>query len=200
MPAPQQMLEKRASEPAPRRYGPLWPQGDNCVFCPEPELLEKDGLTLSRELTTRKMKTYMRGKPTDYNNKCVFYTRAEDRINALSSPATDWACLYNKYSIWHLWPNKRMAAANAGVNDFYGIYEKDNWLYKIVEVQQTSPPRTGAPYPTRYFQAMSEAMAESCTGEVVILSERPETIHEAYSTRQPGQLDFKNIWGDRVFC
>lgn len=100
MPAPPQMLSKRAGEPNPRRYGPVWPQGNNCVFCPEQEMLEEDALTTIRKLTPRKMKTYMRGTPADLNNKCVFYTRAEDRVAALSSPATDWACLYNKYSIW----------------------------------------------------------------------------------------------------
>jgi hypothetical protein len=99
MPAPATILSKRA-EPQPRRYGPLWPQGNNCVFCPEPPLLEVDALTLVRQLTPQKMKTYMRGTPADLHNRCVFYTRAEDRLSALSGAATEFACLYNKYSIW----------------------------------------------------------------------------------------------------
>jgi hypothetical protein len=93
-------LSKRAAEPLPRRYGPLWPQGNNCVFCPEQEVLQDDAMTLLQRLNAQKMKTYMRGTQADLINKCVFYTRAEDRIAALSGPATEWACLYNKYSIW----------------------------------------------------------------------------------------------------
>lgn len=90
-----------------------------------------------------------------------------------------------------------MAQQNKNVKDFYGIYEPGNWLYKVVELQRSNPPRVGAPYPTRYFQAMSQAMAESCSGEVVILSERPDKLHERYSTLAPGNTEFMNIWGDR---
>lgn len=90
-----------------------------------------------------------------------------------------------------------MAQANKNVKDFYGIYEPGNWLYKVVELQRGSPPRTGAPYPTRYFQSMSQAMAESCSGEVVILSERPLNLHDRYSTLVPPNTEFMNIWGDR---
>ncbi len=40
-------------------------------------------------------------------------------------------------------------------------------------------------------------MAESCTGEVVIFTERPDKMKELYSTIQPGSNDCKNIWGDK---
>ncbi len=39
-------------------------------------------------------------------------------------------------------------------------------------------------------------MAESCKGEVVILTERPESIKD-YSTPQGRGFDCRNIWGDR---
>ncbi len=100
---PQRMLSKRAPDPLPRRYGPLWPPGKNCVFCPEQELLEEDALTTLDRLDAKKMKTYMRGTPADLDNKCVFYTKNEDRNAALASPATDWACLHNKYTAWVSW-------------------------------------------------------------------------------------------------
>jgi len=44
---------------------------------------------------------------------------------------------------------------------------------------------------------MSQAMAESCSGEVVIFTERPGTMKENYSTIVPGRKDCRNIWGDR---
>lgn len=44
---------------------------------------------------------------------------------------------------------------------------------------------------------MSQAMAESCSGEVVIFTERPENMRELYSTKQPGSKDCRNIWGDK---
>ena len=147
---PQRMLSKRTPDPLPRRYGPLWSQGNNCVFCPEQELLEEDALATLLALKPLKMKSYMRGTPADLFNKCVFYTKAEDRNAALASPVTDWACLHNKYTAWvswrafqpfltflqrlpsadphrqHLWPNKRMAQQNPNVRDFYGAYEPGN--------------------------------------------------------------------------
>ena len=43
---------------------------------------------------------------------------------------------------------------------------------------------------------MSQAMAESCSGEVVIFTERPQSINE-YSNHPTGSLDCRNIWGDR---
>lgn len=159
MPGPQHMLSKRAPDPLPRRYGPVWPQGNNCVFCPEEELLKEDALTLSRQLTAKKLKTYMRGTPADLHNKCVFYTKNEDRNTALANPATEWACQHNKYTAWvscltfqvpfisiaapkvadpslgshrqHLWPNKRMAQQNPRVLDFYGAYEEGNVRIKL---------------------------------------------------------------------
>lgn len=94
-------ITKRAGEPVPRRYGPVWDAAaGNCVFCPEQKLLELDAQTLLRRLTVNKMKTYMRGTAANLNNKCVFYSRGEDRIGTLSSPATFWACMNDKYSIW----------------------------------------------------------------------------------------------------
>lgn len=97
---PDTTLSKRAGEPNPRNhYGPVL-AGENCVLCPAQKLLELDPVKLLRRLKSRLMKTYMRGSPGDLLNRCVFYTRAELRPSALSRAATDWACLYDKYSIW----------------------------------------------------------------------------------------------------
>ncbi len=101
MPTPQRMLSKR-TDPQPRGYGPVWNK-DNCVLCPEEDLLKLDAKKLLEKLTVPKMKSYMRGKPEDLKNKCVFYTKNEDRKAALASPATDWACLYSKYTAWVSW-------------------------------------------------------------------------------------------------
>lgn len=87
-----------------------------------------------------------------------------------------------------------MQRQNPDINDFYGIYEPGNWLYGISELPK---PLLGPGPPTIYFQEMSEAMAESCSGEVVIVTEEPERMKELYTTRAGGNTDFQNIWGDR---
>lgn len=92
-------------DPEPSRYGPLMSaaQARNCVSCPDPQDLQLDGRQLLAKLNTRQMRAYMRGDPGELNNKCVFYTRPEDRPNApkrLSGRATQWACNHDKFSIW----------------------------------------------------------------------------------------------------
>lgn len=92
-------------DPEPVRYGPLMSaaQARNCVTCPDPQDLELDGRQLLAKLNTRQMRAYMRGEPDDLEDKCVFYTRPEERPNApkrLSGRATQWACNHDKFSIW----------------------------------------------------------------------------------------------------
>lgn len=98
-------LQTRADDPDPTRYGPLMSeaQARNCVTCPDPSDLELDGRQLLAKLNTRQMRAYMRGDPAELHNKCVFYTRPEQRAGAperLSGRATEWACNRNKFSIW----------------------------------------------------------------------------------------------------
>lgn len=89
-------------DPPPTRHGPLFDQGQNCVFCPEQDVLDLNGRQLLNTLTVKKMKTYMRGVPGDVRNKCVFYSKAEEANGParLSNRATVWACNHDRFSIW----------------------------------------------------------------------------------------------------
>lgn len=87
-----------------------------------------------------------------------------------------------------------MASQDEKINDFYGIYEEGNWLNGIANLPR---PIYGAAPATQYFQRMSQAMAESCSGEVIILTERPDTFHDTYSTRLNTANEYMNIWADK---
>ncbi|KAL2809165.1 galactose-binding domain-like protein [Aspergillus granulosus] len=144
------------------------------------------------------MRAYMRGDPRELHNKCVFYTRLEDRPNApkrLSGRATQWACNYDKFSIWHLWPNALIVRGDSShYKNFFGIYLEGNWLKKIQELPRyISPPQPE----TQYFENMSEAMAQTCTGEVIIMTEDPTNFNKF--SQRPNNLynDAGNIWGNK---
>lgn len=78
--------------------------------------------------------------------------------------------------------------------DFFGIYLDGNWLKKIQELPRYISP----PHPeTQYFENMSEAMAQTCTGEVVIMTEDPTNFRKF--SQRPNNLynDAGNIWGNK---
>ncbi|KAL8366131.1 hypothetical protein RB595_004754 [Gaeumannomyces hyphopodioides] len=166
-----QLLGGRAEpgEPGEDTYGKLV-HVPGCFICPQPDVASLSGRALLNSLATMKMKSYMRARAGDLHNKCVFYTASlrKPQIPFLSEEASRWACRNNKYSIWHLWPNKKMAQDSPNrYQDFYGLYERDNWLNSIDSIPTT---RSSVPPPIVYFENMSEAMAQSCSGEVVIMS------------------------------
>ncbi|KEY68838.1 hypothetical protein S7711_11504 [Stachybotrys chartarum IBT 7711] len=187
-------------EPQPVRYGPLMgaAQARNCVFCPDPQDLELEGRELLAHLNTEQMRAYMRGDPSQLHNRCVFYTKAEERRGGpkrLSARATQWACNQDKFSVWHLWPNALMARGDLSrYKDFYGIYLEGNWLHKIRQL----PRRISPPHPeTIYFENMSEAMAQTCTGEVVIITEDPTHMVKFTINTHNLYNDAGNIWGNK---
>lgn len=173
-------------DPEPSTHGPAVKMS-GCFFCPEESALKLEGYKLLDFLTVAKMKSYMRGETTEIENKCVFYTRADDRPGGpkkLSKYAAQWACDRGRYSVWHLWPNKIMADFNSMYKDFYGIFLENNWLRSIADLRGNHPPRY-----ILYFQSMSEAMAETCSGEVIVITQHPDDMQrfeEGY-----------NIWKDK---
>jgi hypothetical protein len=186
------MLLPRAPEPGDEQadeYGPVIPNGSGCLFCPEAQHLALTGWDLLNALTTEQMKAYSRvsgRKPL--HNRCVFYSRAIKKPpEYLSSAASIWACKYNKYSIWHLWPNKVVAGNNPKLKDFYGFDKPGNWLYSISQLAKR-PGESKPPY-INYFENMSEAMAQMCTGEVVIMSQTPKDMAQ--------YLNDENIWKNK---
>lgn len=86
-----------------------------------------------------------------------------------------------------------MSRQSPNYNDFYGIYEPGNWLYKIKQLPEDFPP-----YPaTRYFENMSQAMAETCTGEVVIITHRPQDMAKYSTLPYDFSSSYENIWGNK---
>ncbi|KAK3367562.1 hypothetical protein B0H63DRAFT_535558 [Podospora didyma] len=180
------ILLGRAGDPATIEYGPLI-DVPGCFFCPKEETLDKKGRELLAELTTATMITYMKATPAKLRNKCVFYTAAVTKPpEYLSTGASAWACQHNKYSIWHLWPNAYMSQQYPRFKDFYGIDEPTNWLHSIQELP-TVPNET--PPQIVYFENMSEAMARSCSGEVVVMSQTPKDMGR--------YLTYENIWKNK---
>jgi hypothetical protein len=82
-----------------------------------------------------------------------------------------------------------MAETSNQYQDFYGIDKEDNFLNSIDKLQMDSAIDKGVPPTIQYFENMSEAMARSCSGEVVILSQTPETMHR--------YTYFPNIWWNK---
>jgi hypothetical protein len=82
-------------------YGPLI-RVPGCLWCPEPNLAALTGRGLLESLTTQKLQSYMRIKrPSDLENRCVFYSAALRKPpEHLSVDASKWACKYGKVSIW----------------------------------------------------------------------------------------------------
>ncbi|KAK4118093.1 hypothetical protein N657DRAFT_694647 [Parathielavia appendiculata] len=187
---------RRANPDGMDEYGPLL-RVPGCFYCPPQNVLQLTGRPLLDSLTTAKMQQYMRvGRPEDLKNKCVFYT-AYVRVPkpdgaSLSKEASDWACSKSKFSIWHLWPNKIMETDprfNGQYRDFYGIDRAGNWLNSIYTLKKTLADR-GVPPTIQYFENMSEAMARSCSGEVVIMTQTPGTMGQ-YAFNGP------NIWWNK---
>jgi hypothetical protein len=188
------MLYGRADEPDNRNpdgtpYGPL-SYVPGCFYCPSIEDLALEGRALLDSLTTEKMKTYMRKDRSDtLHDKCVFYTSSltAPEPKYLSKGASDWACRKGKFSIWHMWPNKAMEAAELQYRDFYGIFEP-GWLNSIVSL----PKINNVPPHIVYFENMSEAIAQSCSGEVVIITQSPDNMKQ-YVDGTRGE----NIWKNK---
>ena len=188
------MLYGRTDEPDDRNpdgtpWGPL-SAVPGCLYCPPVATLALEGRELLNSLTTEKMKTYMRKDIDDtLHNQCVFYTSSLTAPDPryLSKGTSEWACRKGKMSIWHLWPNKAMESAELQYRDFYGIYNP-GWLNSIVGLGKIG----SVPAPIIYFENMSEAIAQSCSGEVVVMSQSPHDMKQ-YIDGTRGE----NIWKNK---
>lgn len=174
------------------RRPPLFPM-PSCFWCPRPAVLNGDPFVLLAQFTTDEFKKRTRATRADLVDTCMFYSKtAFQPPRALSRVATQLACQYGKYSIWHLWPNKKNEQNNNALLDFYGIFDETNRLYPISQmgiIPGTNPPKD---YFRVYFENMSEAMAQMCTGKIYVLSQTPRNL------LQYGVPPLKpNIWNDK---
>ena len=170
-------------------YGPL-ASVPGCFYCPTIDDLALEGRVLLDSLSTEKMKTYMRKDIDDrLHDVCVFYTSSLTKPSPpyLSKGASEWACRKKKMTIWHLWPNKAMENAELNYRDFYGIF-MPGWLNSIVDLGKIN----GVPAPIVYFENMSEAIAQSCSGEVVIVTQSPSNMKQYIDGTQG-----ENIWKNK---
>lgn len=76
----------------------------------------------------------------------------------------------------HLWPNKKNEAHNDKLLNYYGIFDPDNRLYPISELGNI--PNTKKPAYIQYFENMSRAMANMCTGQIYLLTQTPENLQQ----------------------
>ncbi|KAI8944634.1 hypothetical protein F4801DRAFT_571060 [Xylaria longipes] len=158
-----------------------------CIVCPSAD--PQDGQALLESLTWQYMQARMKGTDSDYKDTCVFYTRADTPGARLSGLATQWACSVRKYTIWHFWPNAIDAKNGpAGARDFYAMDDPNSWLAPIRNLEP--PYGDDKPAYIFYFEAMSMAMAERCTGEITIMTPMPADM-AAYSSPP-----ITNIWGN----
>lgn len=81
-----------------------------------------------------------------------------------------------------------MANQDNKFKDFYGVHEPNNWLHSFYQLPQI-PADNGAPTEIQYFENMSEAMARSCSGEVVIMTQTPRDMAQ--------YLQVPNIWRNK---
>ncbi|KAM7199495.1 hypothetical protein V8F20_005679 [Naviculisporaceae sp. PSN 640] len=183
--------DTRPGFPGSDTYGKLL-NTPGCFICPSPpqDLLSLRRRGLLRALDTNKMISFMLNTPAGLENKCVFYSRAvKQPPEYLSDETSVWACSKDKITIWHLWPNKAMADSNPQYQDFYGVDLPDNWLHTFYKLRPIAADR-GVPSQIQYFENMSEAMAKSCTGEVVVVTQTPESMEDYVR-------DGKNIWATK---
>lgn len=82
-----------------------------------------------------------------------------------------------------------MADSDPNYRDFYGVDLPDNWLNTFYKLRPIAADR-GVPSQIQYFENMSEAMAKSCTGEVVVVTQTPESMGDYVR-------DGKNIWATK---
>lgn len=86
-----------------------------------------------------------------------------------------------------MWPNKKNEQENDQLLNYYGVHDPDSRLYPISQldfIQGTSKPAF-----IQYFENMSRAMANMCTGQIYLLTQTPENLQQ-YS-RPPLS---PNIW------
>ncbi|KAH0419935.1 NPP1 domain-containing protein [Colletotrichum camelliae] len=164
---------------------------------------ETDAEAIIKHMTTRTFLRYIKGEKADLTDTCVFYTKGVSTAGAatgLSSAATEWACRESqkpRYTIWNLFPNAFDASTHPGVRDFYAMFTPGSWLDPIRKKQEefeaTLPPGV-VPPSIRYFQKMSEAMAEACYGDIIIMTETPSELALYEPGKKYQDARFSNIF------
>ncbi|TDZ31616.1 hypothetical protein C8035_v001852 [Colletotrichum spinosum] len=174
-------------------------------------LVQDDGTTLDetdaeailRHMTAQTFLRYVKGDRAALTDTCVFYTKGVTRAGAatgLSALATDWACRESqkpRYTIWNLFPNAFDASIHKGVRDFYAMFTPGSWLDPIRKKQQEfekTQPSGVVPPSIRYFQQMSESMAEACFGKIIILTETPKELALYEPGKKYQDIRFNNIF------
>jgi len=136
-------------------------------------------------------------------DKCVFYTRGLQRDGPiqLSKKATQVACRHSKYSIWHLWTNKIDEGADPKNRiNHYGPYLDGNRLRPLTTTEVDDPPPgqlKRRPYVIEYFENMSRALAQMCTGTIYLYTTEPTNLEIFYSWFEldpGGRPLWPNIW------
>lgn len=75
--------------------------------------------------------------------------------------------------------------------DFYGADEKGTWLNTFYNLPKIASDKD-VPTHIQYFENMSEAMAEDCSGEVVIMTQTPDDMSRYTKKGAP-----ENIWKNK---
>ncbi|KAJ9143040.1 hypothetical protein NKR23_g6753 [Pleurostoma richardsiae] len=190
--------KRQGTDPTPQeqegRRPPLFPT-PNCFWCPTKADLEGDASDLLEKFTTEEFMRRTRAQAADLRDTCMFYTRTvQQPPDSLSRMATQLACKYGKYSIWHLWPNKINEQNNYRLLNYYGIFLPDNRLYPISRLEEIEiDGKPTSPY-FQYFENMSRAMARMCTGQIYLLTQTPENVQQ-YRT----EAFTPNIWASTEY-
>ncbi|UQC73690.1 necrosis inducing protein [Colletotrichum lupini] len=179
----------------------------NCVFSPIQNdgtaIDETDSEAIIKLMTAETFLRYIKGDKADLTDTCVFYTKgvtAAGAATGLSSAATEWACGESKkprYTIWNLFPNAYDASIHKGVRDLYAMFTPGSWLEPIRKKQEEfekTLPVGVVPPSIRYFQQMSESMAEACFGEIIIMTETPKELALYEPGKKYQDARFNNIF------
>ncbi|KXH60489.1 hypothetical protein CSAL01_10144 [Colletotrichum salicis] len=179
----------------------------NCVFCPTQSdgtaLDETDSEAILKHMTVQTFLRYIKGDKAALTDTCVFYSKGVTTVGAatgLSVAATEWACgesQKDRYTIWNLFPNSLDASSHSGVRDFYAMFTPGSWLdpvrKKQEEFEATKPPGV-VPPSIRYFQQMSQSMAEACYGDIIIMTETPSELALYEPGKKHQDARFNNIF------
>ncbi|TEA17036.1 hypothetical protein C8034_v000496 [Colletotrichum sidae] len=176
----------------------------NCVFCPTQvdgtALDETDSEAILKHMTAQTFLQYVKGDKAALTDTCVFYSKGIQVTSGLSVPATEWACGESKkprYTIWNLFPNSLDASLHSGVRDFYAMFTPGSWLDPVRKKQEefeASKPPGIVPPSIRYFQQMSQSMAEACYGDIIIMTETPSELALYEPGKKHQDIRFNNIF------
>ncbi|RMZ72426.1 NPP1 domain-containing [Pyrenophora seminiperda CCB06] len=165
----------------------------NCLKCAGKAEFNGE-LNVGTDLTYQKLMNEI--KPGGRNGQCLFYGQRElkSKPASLSGVASDLACDWAKTkpkngettrAIWDMWPKDEERSCEKKTDttgyDYYCLNAWDPkccWLNPVwgdlgADIKDVAP-REAKTRP--YFQQMSQAMAETCTGDVYVVHEYPNQL------------------------